>query len=115
MGINDVSAAFTPWLANYTASRNNGDYVAGRWVAGVASTISFRGVIQNSSPKDLLSLPEGRRTEESIKIHTTTELKPAEDNADNGDVIPYEGQSYMVVNVAIRKIGNYFKAIAVKL
>ncbi len=113
MGINNVSAAFIPWLASYVAERNNGTFVKGRWVPGVASNVSFRGVVQNAEPYDLLVLEEGLRSSLSIKIHTVTELLPTIDDNNNGDIIPYLGDNYMVYNVAPRHIGNYHKAIAV--
>lgn len=115
MGINDVSDAFTEWLAPYTAQRQTATVVKGKKVAGVSTAVPFDGVIQNANPEDLKALPEGSRTEEAIKIHTGTELLPQIDNSQDGDVVPYDSKEYLIVNVADRKIGNYYKAIGLKI
>lgn len=115
MGLNDVSGAFTPWLEDITGSRTTGEYVNGRWVDDTPVTaLAFRGVIQNAEPDDLIVFNEGLRTKEAIKIHTTFKLVPQIDDTTVGDTISYEGYDWIVYNVANRKIGNYYKAIAVR-
>lgn len=105
---NDVSDAFDGWLQTVTGTRNSGSYVDGRWVDAVPTPLSFPGVVQNATPNDLKVLPEGNRGDESIKIHTQFEL------IIQSDVINYNGSSWLVFNVADRKIGGYYKAIAIK-
>ncbi len=114
MILNDVSDAFDGWLQTITGTRTAGSYVSGRWVAGTPSNLSFSGVVQNATPDDLKVLPEGQRTEEAIKIHTTFELIPQIDNTNTGDLISYKSKSWLVYNVAHRYIGNYHKAIAIR-
>ena len=111
---NDVSDAFDGWLQTITGTRNAGSYVDGRWVAASPVALSFSGVIQNATPDDLKVLPEGQRTEEAIKIHTTFKLIPQIDNTTNGDIISYQSKNWLVYNVAHRYIGGYHKAIAIK-
>ena len=111
---NDVSDAMDGWEQTITGSRTAGSYVSGRWVAGTPSGLSFQGVIQNATPDDLKVLPEGQRTEEAIKIHTTFELIPQIDNTNTGDLISYKSKNWLVYNVAHRYIGNYHKAIAIR-
>ena len=114
MNLNDVSDAFDGWEQTITGIRTAGSYVDGRWVAGTPSNLSFQGVIQNATPDDLKVLPEGQRTEEAIKIHTTFELIPQIGNTNTGDLISYKGKNWLVYNVAHRYIGNYHKAIAIR-
>ena len=111
---NDVSDAFDGWLQIITGTRSAGSYVSGRWVAGTPLALSFSGVIQNATPNDLKVLPEGQRTEEAIKIHTTFELISQIDNTTNGDMILYKSKNWLVYNVAHRYIGGYHKAIAIR-
>ena len=111
---NDVSDAFDGWEQAITGARTAGSYVSGRWIAGTPSNLSFQGVIQNATPDDLKVLPEGQRSEEAIKIHTTFELIPQIDNTNTGDLILYQSKSWLVYNVAHRYIGNYHKAIAIR-
>jgi len=110
---NDVSDAFDGWLQTITGTRVSGSYVSGRWVSSSAS-ISFTGVIQDATPDDLKVLPEGDRTEEGIKIHTTFKLVPQIGVTNTGDVINYDGNTWLVYNVAHRNIGGYHKAIAIR-
>lgn len=114
MSFNDVSEAFDGWLESLTVTRNSGGaYVAGRWVEGATSAIIISGVVQNANAEDLKVLPEGNRTAEAIKIHTTAELIAQEDGT-TGDTITYESELWLVHNVAKRYIGNYNKAIATR-
>lgn len=111
---NDVSDAFDGWLQVVSGERKTGAYISGRWVANTPTALSFNGVIQNATPKDMKALDEGQRTEEAIKIHTTFELTPQIGNTTTGDTISYQSKNWLVVNVANRKIGGYYKAIAIK-
>jgi hypothetical protein len=114
MAINDVSDAFGDWLESLTATRTAGSYVAGRWVDGSPTTVNFEGVVQNANFQDLQVLDEGDRSEETIKIHTTTKLIALVEGSTPGDVVSYDGFDWTVYSLADRKIGNYYKAILVK-
>lgn len=105
--INDVTDAFNGWLEPLTGQRQTGSYIAGRWVAGSATGLSFSGVVQNATPDDLKVLSEGDRSNESIKIHTVFSIAEK-------DLIKYMGFEWLVFNVARRYIGNYNKAIAIR-
>lgn len=111
---NDVTDAFEGWLQTITGTRNTGSYSAGRWVAAAPGALSFSGVIQNATPDDLKVLDEGQRTEEAIKIHTTFKLIPQVGTTTTGDIITYDGSTWLVYNVAHRNIGGYHKAIAIR-
>jgi hypothetical protein len=115
MAINDVTDAFGDWLELITGTRNPGSYVNGRWIDDVPIDISFYGVVQNSEPRDLLVLEEGNRTSESIKIHTIFRLYPEIASTHKGDIINYDNEQWLIYNVAYRFIGNYNKALAIKL
>lgn len=104
--INDVSDAFDGWLEIVTLSRPTTTYESGRPTTSNQS-ISFYGVVQNANPRDLKVLPEGDRNTEAIKIHTETEIKQK-------DLISYDSSSWLVSNISNRRIGNYYKVIAVK-
>lgn len=110
---NDVTDAFDGWLQSLSGLRSSGSYVGGRWVASSAA-FSFSGVVQNATPDDLEILPEGQRTNESIKIHTEYELIPQDGTTTTGDIITYRGDNWLVHNVAHRHIGGYHKAIAIR-
>jgi len=103
---NDVTDAFDGWLQALTGVRDSGGYVNHRWVNSDAP-LSFNGVVQNATPKDLKVLPEGNRNDEAIKVHTTFEILEQ-------DKIDYRGSVWLVYNVADRKIGGYYKAIAIR-
>lgn len=114
--LNDVSAAFKPFLRQVTIRRaGGGSYINGLWVPTAPTTISIKGVLQNATAEDLQNLPEGLRTSEAIKVHSVSEMHPvSEGNQALADVILEDGKEYLIQSVANRKIGNYYKAIAVK-
>jgi len=107
MIVNDVTDAFVGWLEPLTGSRCQGSYVSGRWVTGETEALSFDGIVQDATAKDLLVLEEGDRAKEAIKVHTTYKLMLK-------DIISYDGYNWVVYNVANKKIGNYYKSIAIK-
>lgn len=113
--INDVSEAFDGWLETVTGSRRTGETIKGRWVEGTPTKLSFQGVVQNASPEDLKTLPEGNRSDEVIKIHSVFRLIAFAGKDSKGDIINYDGHQFLVMSLANRKIGNYNKAMAVKL
>ncbi len=112
-GVNDVTDAFDGWLEPITGTRTTGSYVVGRWVDSTAA-LSFSGVVQNATPDDLKVVDEGERTEEAIKIHTTFKLVPQIGTTTKGDIINYDGSTWLVYNVAHRNIGGYHKTIAIR-
>lgn len=105
--IADVSIAFKSWLETVTGIQIVESYVNGR-LSETSNIISFDAVIQNANAEDLKVVEEGLRTEEAIKIHTTYAIQPFK------TFIEYDGYNYLVQNIAKRKIGNYYKAIAIK-
>ena len=115
--MNDVSEVFQGWLVQVEIQRPNaGSYVNGVWVPTSSSPKYIQAVVQNANPKDLLVVPEGLRTSESIKIHTTSEMKTVDEVGEtDADVVEYNSKNYRVYNVADRQIGNYYKAIAVRM
>lgn len=106
--LNDVSDAFSEWLEPLTGVRPSGAYVRGRWVESIPVDLTLSGVVQVATDKDLKVLKEGDRDSEARKIHTVYQLKI-------GDEINAEGEVWKVYNVANRRIGNYFKVIAIKV
>lgn len=111
---NDISDAFSEWLEPLVATRTTGSYVDGSWIDATPTTINFNAVVQNATAQDLLVLPEGDRSSETIKIHTTTRLIALIEGSTDGDIISYNSFDWLVYNVADRKLGGYFKAICVK-
>lgn len=114
---NDVSKALKRWLESLTIIRKGqGDYVNGNWVNGVDSNINIKAVIQNANPDDLILLPEGTRTTEAVKIHTTSLVKTVSEVGEtDADQFNYNGYKYRIYDVFDRQIGNYFKAIAIRI
>ena len=112
----DVSDAFKDLEEEIIVERSGvGSYINGCWQEPPPIEETILGVVQNATPEDLLALEEGQRTEEAIKIHTTSELFSASERTQKtGDVILYNGEEWRVHSVAKRYIGNYFKAIAIR-
>lgn len=116
----DVSEAFedleeTVILKRKAAGDYDGD---GEWVNGVdLPPKDILGVVQSLSSDELLILPEGERTKETVKIHTKIELFTAnEDLKINADNIEYQGNDWTVAKLFNRNtLGSYYKAILIRL
>lgn len=95
-----------------------GTYIAGRLTPGALTTTPLAAVnIQPASGRDLLRLPEGVRTRETIAIWTSAELRTADEATGTpADVVGYGGASYQVELVEDWVgLGGFRKAIAAKV
>lgn len=115
--LNDVSAAFNGWLEPIDIIRKEqGDYVDGNWVDAQETIVSIRAVVQNANADDLILLPEGTRSTETVKIHTTSLVKTVSEVTETeADQFEYNGSKYKIHDVYDRKIGNYYKALAIRV
>lgn len=87
-----------------------GQYVSGKWRDGEEIIphddqgneifFSMTAVIQRMSPQETLTLPEGDRTREWIKIYTSTKLERSnEAEKTKGDIVNYKNREYEVRKV----------------
>ena len=75
-------------------------FVAGRATPGATTTISIEASVQPATGRDLLRLPEGRRTQETRLVYTTTRLTPgAQGAAYEADLVLIEGNTWEVQHV----------------
>ena len=115
----DVSDAFNDFLQPIvlrsfvagTRDPNTGAYIQS---APIITTI--QAVVQVANADDLLVLPEGERMKKTIKIHSTSQLKTANENdKTSADRIEYQGELFKVMSEFNRAtIGGYYKALAVR-
>lgn len=102
-------------------TRAPGSYVNGRWVEGTESQSDFRASIQPAKKEDydqLQALAEGRRVESAVRIYTRTPLAVAGDTDNNGDMVLYRGDRYLVTagsdwNMGMRGV-NHYRYLAVR-
>lgn len=75
-----------------------GSYVDGLRVEGASADVALDAVVWPATPKDLLLLPEGQRTEEIIGVITVEELRTA-DRTDGiaADEVLWQGRTYSVL------------------
>lgn len=97
--------------------RAAGAFVNGTWVAGSLTTSSISAAVQPAGVRDLLKLPEGERTEETIAIFTIAPLIVSEvAGAQEGDRIIYQGRTYRVRAIDDwSPHANYVRAIATRV
>lgn len=116
--MNDVTEAFAPeWMTSVDITRVNpgGTYVDGKYISPGSTTVPISAVVQNATADDLQILPEGMRTEETLKLHTISLLQGVvEENQSTADTFTYNGKPWLVYAVFDRKIGAYFKALAIR-
>lgn len=88
-----------PFRNHYlTAKRKaGGAYSSGRWVEGTESDVAFRASVQPLSERELLALPEGRRTLETYKIFSDTQLNTV--GSQNPDEVVLNGERFEVYSL----------------
>lgn len=77
--------------------RSAGTYVDGLWVEGSESAFTVQASVQPLSPKEVLLLPEGRRTEQSFVLLTDTELNVT--TSTNPDTVTIYGRKFEILKV----------------
>jgi hypothetical protein len=91
-----------------------GSYVKGKWVKAEYEPFTIFGSVQSLNPKELESLPEGRRNSQAFKIYSD-ELPVALSEVDenNPAQILIFGQWYEVVSTAPfqNNLINHYKTI----
>lgn len=92
-----------------------GGYVKGEYQDGMSEPITIYGSVQPVSGQELMVLPEGLRTRETVKIYTDTELNTAEFNQ-RPDRLEWRGKVYEIAMKAPYQSGviNHFKYYATK-
>lgn len=77
-----------------------GTYTSGRWSGGAIVDEEIRASVQPASGRDLLRLPEGLRTRDTVAILTDADLRTANETAGTkADRIVVSGEEYEVVAV----------------
>ena len=89
----------------------------GRAYQTASETFEIDAAVQPASPRDLEDLEEGRRSKETIKLFTQTELFGVSvDSRREPDRITYNDEVYEVHSVTVwGDVGGYWKAIAQKV
>lgn len=87
--------------ASYTVDRDTGSsYVNGRAVSGGTTVVNITASIQPFNGKEIERLPEGQRSNRTIKIYTTTRLFTARVNGQTKpDLVNYDSTKFEVFHV----------------
>jgi len=116
--MSDTSDLIEEFSETVTFTRfEGGSYSGLDYVAGTTSTFDVEISLQPLSGKELLQLPEGQRTKQTIKGYTETQLLTArESESKKADEFDYEGVTFEVHVVLPYKgdVLNHYKIIAVE-
>lgn len=99
----------------YTIRRQSGGTrTNGHWVEGTESNVAITASVQPLTPKEMESLPEGRRTKQAFKLFTDTELKTVE--TQNPDRITLFGSNFEVLSIAPWRndVINHYECVVCK-
>lgn len=96
-----------------------GEWVKGVYEKGAESILEIQASVQPLDPNELLQLPEGRRTHESIKIFTDIELHTANTTTgEQADMLEIDGIQFEIHKVERWMLPgsaqNHYKVVAVK-
>ena len=95
-----------------------GSYVSGVYVEGVESTITIQASVQPMSGTDIVSIPEGRRASDMVKVYTDSDLFGQGDagTGQSPDRLVYRGKEYEISSKDPNQndVINHFKYYAIK-
>ncbi len=107
----DLIASFAS--GDYTVTRRaKATYVQGRTVPGATSTLTINASVQSSEGRDLLRLPEGRRSVDTQVVYTVTQLLVGAQNAPyESDLISIDGGTWEVQHCEKWVADTYYRAL----
>lgn len=99
--------------------KTGGGWVNGKWIAGDLSTLNIFASVQPAKMEDLVSLPEGRRLSDFIRLYTSTELRTVAEGTFpvEPDLFDWHGHSYECVQVGMwqNDVISHWKCIFAKV
>lgn len=83
--------------------------------AAAAAPFTLAASVQPAGGRQVLRLPEGLRSTETIALWTSTELRGALEEGATGDRLTWQGTVYEVQVVKPWRQAGYFEAIATRV
>jgi hypothetical protein len=84
--------------------QNAGSYTLGRWVDTAGTSYTITGTSQPASPKEVQTLPEGRRLNSVLRLYTASDLNVLTSTR-SPDQVLVDGTRYEVFKKDIRNQG----------
>lgn len=82
-----------------------GSYVNGVWVPGSTSTITIQASVQSATGEDQVTLPEGKRLSDIVKMYTDTLLNVVgETVGQQPDKLLWRGHEYEIIQLDERSM-----------
>lgn len=93
----------------------DGEFVNGFWQEGAQESFMIMASVQPTTGEDLESLPEGRRTSQSLRLYTDTLLKTVHDK--NPDKVTLFGNDFEVMTVEPwqNNVISHYKCVVIKI
>lgn len=95
-----------------------GSYVNGVYVEGAETTFTIQASVQPMSGEDIVSVPEGRRASDMVKLYTSTDLNSQGDagSGQSPDRLVWLGKDYEIYSKEVRQMDviPHYKIYAIK-
>jgi hypothetical protein len=95
-----------------------GSYVSGVFVEGSETTLTIQASIQPVSGQDMVSVPEGRRSSDMVKVYTDTDLFSQGDagSGQSPDRVVWRSKEYEIYTKDVNQsdVINHYKYYAIK-
>lgn len=95
-----------------------GAYVNGVYVEGAETTFTIQASVQPMSGEDIVSVPEGRRASDMVKLYTSTDLNSQGDagSGQSPDRLVWLGKDYEIHSKEVRQMDiiPHYKIYAIK-
>lgn len=95
-----------------------GSYVNGEWIQGARSVLNITASVQPVKGEEVMTMPEGKRLADFVKIYTSTEIVPLIETIGQApDQLQWHGHTYECIEVNVRQMDviNHYKAIFAKV
>lgn len=103
----------------FTVERSSGDFDDTGTFISTATDVSFYGIIQPATAKEIKEVPEGDRVQEVISVHSSQQLFTTRNEPVAGisDVVlwPLTGNKYKISKLYQWEDFGYYKALGVRM
>lgn len=113
----DLRSTVEHFASTYTVRRPGATtYVNGLPQQGAPTSRTITALVRPASPHDLQRLPEGDRSEPSVRIYTVDEIATVnQPGARAADILEYQGRDWEIRDVRVHDTqGLFFDAIATR-
>jgi len=100
------------FVRTFTVRRARGAFADEGVYSSTYQNMTIVGIVQPASPRELLMLPEGSRLKDVIAVWSNLEMRVADGDKLESDIVVVDGKTYRVIKCEPWPQAGFFKVLA---